>query len=76
MASITLAAGESFEHMHKEDSFTILMYGDVELTMEGLTRILKKEDPIYVPPGVSHTIQNVGASDAKVDCLHEIDGSR
>ena len=76
MASILLDPGESFEHLHEHASFTTLVSGQVRFSDGLKSQIMRVGEPIYVAPGCSHTIVNVGDVSANVACVHQPQGVR
>jgi len=70
MASILLEPGESFEHFHSEASYTSVVSGEVRFTSNFESRMLAIGERVRVPANHSHTVTNVGHTNARVDCIH------
>jgi mannose-6-phosphate isomerase-like protein (cupin superfamily) len=69
MATIILQPNESFEHIHSRESQTIHMKGEVEISFNGTSRIMRDNESVIVPANVPHTITNLGTCDAEVGCI-------
>jgi quercetin dioxygenase-like cupin family protein len=67
MALIQLQPGETFSHAHDVVSTTVLVSGDVTLTVDGET-IRLTATPAFVPAGAVHVLHNVGSTVATVAC--------
>lgn len=62
-------------HKQKEETFHIL-YGEIDLTLDGETRICKRGDVVNVEPGVRHAFHTrTGAVIEEISSTHFIDDS-
>ena len=41
-------------HSHPHEQITLVLEGELEFTMEGETRILKKSEGVTIPPNIEH----------------------
>ena len=65
-----LEPGEVFEHMHQEDSTTILLEGNVDIVIDGDRAALVTGQPKSIPGGTGHWLINVGTTIAMLKCVH------
>jgi mannose-6-phosphate isomerase-like protein (cupin superfamily) len=70
MATILLDVEESFEHLHRQASLTVLKEGRARLVMNGSVLELQPNVAVTVPANTSHTIVNIGETTAVVNCVH------
>jgi mannose-6-phosphate isomerase-like protein (cupin superfamily) len=70
MAKIILEPGEVFEHFHSESSQTVLLEGRVQMTFGSHHLSLVQNEVVPVPAHQSHTLTNVGLTEAVVWCSH------
>lgn len=69
MAIISLEPNESFEHYHAAPSRTIHLDGEIEFECDGIRRRLHRGEIIDVAANITHTMKNVGADIARVNCV-------
>ena len=53
---------EPHSHLVQEQIYHILE-GEALMELEGRTRVVRKHDVIFVPPGITHAIYNTGLAD-------------
>lgn len=68
MATILLQSGESFEHFHKDSSLTKHVSGKLKVSFNDVDVTLEDGQIVEIPPLVSHTVTNIGKSEASFDC--------
>jgi uncharacterized cupin superfamily protein len=67
---IHLQPGETFEHVHVDQSFTTLVEGEVVLEVNGSRVALVTGLPTLVDANSPHRLVNTGRSIASVKCVH------
>jgi len=70
MARIILETNEIFEHFHSDDSTSELISGEALYHCEGQTIKMKIGEKIHTPAGSAHKMENIGKSNAQIDCNH------
>lgn len=75
MAVIFLEPNESFEHYHAAPSRTIHLDGDIEFECAGKRRRMRRGEGIDVAANTKHTITNIGAGIARINCVGTGGGS-
>jgi mannose-6-phosphate isomerase-like protein (cupin superfamily) len=65
-----LEPGEKFEHFHSDESLTELVSGQAVLSLPDRDIELEVGKPVSVPAGVSHTLVNIGQTEACIGCKH------
>lgn len=68
MAQIILEPSEEFEHNHQEDSYTILLSGEVTFELMGKVIIMETGKPYITPAGEIHVMRNTGKKDCVLKC--------
>ena len=74
---ITLAGQDHPEQYHnkKEETFHVL-YGDVQLKLDGKLQVLKKGDVVIISPGVRHKFSSIdGCIIEEISSTHYVDDS-
>lgn len=69
MAIISLEPNESFEHYHGAPSRTIHLDGEIEFAFGDTRRRMREGETIEVAAKITHTMRNVGAGTARVNCV-------
>ena len=75
MAIITLKPGEAFEHYHESESETSHVKGDLMISFNESALTLSEKQKIIIPANTSHTVKNIGASDATFKCAGHLNES-
>jgi mannose-6-phosphate isomerase-like protein (cupin superfamily) len=65
-----LQPGEVFEHLHNDQSITMLVEGKVDLECGGTRAELVVGLPTPVDANLPHRLINVGTQPAMVKCVH------
>jgi quercetin dioxygenase-like cupin family protein len=57
-------------HWHEEEQVTYVMDGELEFTVAGETRVLRRGDAVVIPPNVPHGARTLERSCLEVDVFH------